>query len=150
VTERVLLENGKWSGASLRIGGETVQPDDIGAALGLKATRAHLKGQPRSERTPIRKAVWPDSMWLLSSPLGKERDLAEHLRWLLDAIEPRLDVFKSLSAKYKTILFCGFSSGNGQGGFTLDSHTLSRIANLGIPFVLDLYPPAIDEEIEPE
>jgi hypothetical protein len=73
VTERVLLENEKWSQASLRIGGETLQPADIEAALGLRATRTHLKGQPRSERVPVRKAVWQDSMWLLSSPLGEER-----------------------------------------------------------------------------
>jgi hypothetical protein len=48
-------------------------------------------------------------------------------------------------------LFCGFSSGNGQGGFTLDSDTLTRIAKLGIPLIVDLYPPAIVKDgIEPQ
>lgn len=135
-----------WGPASIRIGGETLQPEEIGAVLGLQATRTHLKGQQRSKRRPLRKAVWHDSMWLLSSPLGKERDLAEHLRWLLDALEPRLDVIKSLSEKYQIGLLCGFSSGNGQGGFTLDSSVLARIARLGVPLMVDLYPPAIDED----
>jgi len=85
-------------------------------------------------------------MWLLSSPLGKERDLATHLRWLLDVIEPKLNVMQSLSEKYQVALFCGFCSANGQGGFTLDSTTLARIANLGVPLILDLYPPGIQED----
>jgi hypothetical protein len=77
--------------------------------------------------------------------------LAEHLRWLLDAVEPKADVLRSLSAKYQVLLFCGFSSGNGQGGFTLDSHTLTQIAKLGVPLIVDLYPPAIAEDLtEPQ
>jgi hypothetical protein len=39
------------------------------------------------------------------------------------------------------MLLCGFSSGNGQGGFTLDAKTLQRIADLGVSLSVDLYPP---------
>ncbi len=143
MTVRALLENEKWSQASVRIGGETLQPEEIGAALGLQATRTHLKGQQRSQRAPIRKAVWNDSMWLLSSPLGKDRDLAEHLPWLLDALEPKFDVFKSLSEKYQIVFICGFCSAHGQGGFVLDNVTLTRLAKLGVPVLVDLYPPPL-------
>jgi uncharacterized protein DUF4279 len=140
-----LDDNGSWSDASIRIFGETLQPEEIGAALGLKATRTHSKGQPRSPRF---KAVWRESFWSLQSPLGKDRDLASHLRWLLDTLEPKLTVIRSLSEKYQVNLFCGLISGNGEGGFTLDSTTLARIAKLGVPLVVDLYPPIVDEEAE--
>ena len=38
-------------------------------------------------------------------------------------------------------LFCGFSSGNGQGGFTLNPELLARLAVFGVELSLDLYPP---------
>ncbi len=138
----------KWSRASLRIFGETLQPDQIGAALGLVATRSHIKGEPRSKK---HKAVWRESAWLLQSPLGDESDLVDHLKWLLDKLEPKLDVIMELSNEYKIDFFCGFASGNGQGGFTLDSLTLQRIAKFGIPVHLDLYPlPMKTDDMESE
>ena len=42
-------------------------------------------------------------------------------------------------------LFLGFSSGNGQGGFTLPTSLLARIAALGLDITLDLYPPTVCE-----
>lgn len=74
--------------------------------------------------------------------------MADHVRWLLDSLEGRLDALKALSEKYRVDLFCGFSSG-GQGGFVLDSSTLARLGRLGVPLVLDLYPPSMDiDEID--
>jgi hypothetical protein len=67
--------------------------------------------------------------------------LADHLRWLLDHVETKADVFRDLSENCKLIFFCAFASENGQGGFTLDPATLARLAALKIPFSLDLYPP---------
>ncbi|MGB2603349.1 MAG: DUF4279 domain-containing protein, partial [Candidatus Sulfotelmatobacter sp.] len=91
------------------------------------------------------------SAWLLQSPLEDESDLANHLKWLLYKVEPKLHVITELSKKYKVDLFCGFSSGNGQGGFRLDSATLKRIARLGIGMCLDLYPPPIENnDMAPE
>ena len=140
-------DEGKWSRASVRIFGETLQPEEIEAKLGLKATRTHVKGQPRSRRYNV---PWRHSLWSLESPLSDDHDMADHLKWLLDRLEPRLDVIMALSAEYRVDLFCGFSSGSGQGGFTLDSTTLARIAKLGVPLVVDLYPPGVDEEAKSE
>jgi len=136
-------DNRQWSRASLRIFGETLQPEEIGTALGLVATRSHLKGERRSSR---HKAVWRGSAWLLQSPLADESDMVDHLKWLIDVLEPKLDVIAELSNKYKIDFFCGFSSGNGQGGFRLDSLTLQRIAGFGIAFHLDLYPPPMETD----
>jgi hypothetical protein len=150
MARRILDEEEKWSQASLCIYSETLTHEQIGTALGLKATRTHSKGQPRSKQ--VRKYLHKDWAWILSTPTGGHPNLVEHLRWLLDAIEPRADALRALSADCKVLLMCGFSSGNGQGGFTLDSPTLERIARLGVSLVLDLYPPSVDDEkarIEP-
>jgi hypothetical protein len=136
-------DNRRWSRASLRIFGETLEPEEVGVALGLAATRSHLKGELRSTRY---KAVWRESAWLLQSPLADENDMVDHLKWLLDVFEPKLDLVAELSNKYKIDFFCGFSSGNGQGGFRLDSVTLHRIAKFGIALHLDLYPPPMGSD----
>lgn len=134
-------EHRKWSKASLRIFSEELLPDEVGAVLGLRATSVHVKGEPRSRH---HKDVWRDSFWYLASPLGDERVMGDHLNWLLDSLEPRMDAVMKLSETCRIDLFCGFSSENGQGGFTLDPATLARIARLGVPLILDLYPPSIE------
>lgn len=139
----VLGEGGRWSVANLRIFSETLQPKEIDAALGVKATRTHIRGQSRS---PDHKIAWKESLWLFQSPLGRNRELADHLIYLLDLFEPKSEIIKSLSKQYHVDFHCGFSSGHGQGGFVLESGTLMRIAGFGVPFIVNLYPPALDEE----
>jgi hypothetical protein len=92
--------------------------------------------------------VWPTSLWALNSPLSDQNGMADHLRFLLDLLEPKMDALKKLFEECKIDLFCGFSSGSGQGGFELDPVTLSRLAKLCIPLVLDLYPPGPIEATE--
>jgi hypothetical protein len=140
---QILEEDEKWSRASLCIYSETLTHDEIGATLGIEATRTHSKGQPRG-KVGSKTFVYRDWAWFLSTPMGGHPNLAEHLKWVLDIIEPRLDALRMLLATCKVVLYCAFSSGNGQGGFTLDSVMLQRIARLGVPLVLDLYPPSVD------
>lgn len=113
-------------------------PEEIEAVLGLQASRTHRKGEQRSTRN---KLVWRESAWLLNSPIDKGRSLPEHLQWLLDAIEPKIDVIRSLSAHCKIDVFCGCSSEGGQFGFTLSETMLRRLAGLGLAVGFDLYPP---------
>jgi hypothetical protein len=145
----------KWSVATFSIFSEILTSDEIGSALGLVATRTHEKGQPRGARkkdgsisTTI---VWPHSAWHLGSPLGYDANLADHIRWLLDAVEPKLGVLRTLSVKCHPILMqCGFSSECGQGGFTLDGETLARISRLGVSLSVNLYPPSLTAVSEDE
>ena len=137
------MDQSRWFRASLRISGETLRPDEIDSQLGIKSTRTHLRGEPRSSRT---KLLWKHSLWLLESQLTDDSEPVEHLNWLLNLLEPKASVIKSLSGTFHVDLFCGFSSDSGQGGFTLDSVTLDRLARLGIPLTLDLYPPLAPSE----
>jgi len=128
-------EDIKWSKAGLRIFSKTIHPSEVGKLLGLEATKTHIKGTLRSHRLDV---IWPTSMWLLNSPLSDHIEMADHLRYLLDLLDPRMHTLEQLSRECDIDLFCGFSSGNGQGGFTLDPVTLSRLAALRMPLILDL------------
>ncbi|SRR6266496_2820174 len=132
----------KWSKAMLRIFSETIQPSEIGKLLGLEATKAHVKGSLRSPRK--NEAVWPTSFWSLKSRLSDHSDMTDHIRYILDLLEPRIQALQHLAGDSQIDLLCGFSSGSGQCGFVLDPATLSRLAALKIPVTFDLYPPSID------
>ena len=82
-----------------------------------------------------------DSSWQLQSPLDSQCPMEEHLLWLLGVLEPKAEVLGLLKRRFEFEFFCGFSSGNGQGGFALENSVLTRIADLGITIELDLYPP---------
>src|SRR6266566_2154203 len=101
----------KWSKATLRIFSKTIHPSEIGKLLGLEATKTYVKGALRS---PRHEAIWPTSMWSLKSPLSDQRDMTDHMKYLLDLLEPRMQALKHLSQDCEIDLFCGFSSGNGQ------------------------------------
>lgn len=130
--------NEKWSTASFRIAGDALRPDQITATLGLEPTQSGVKGERFSTR---HSAVRRTSFWLLKCPLSDSLPLTEHLEWLLNLFEPKIDLINSVAEGSKIMLLCGFSSENGQGGFTLDAKTLQRIARLGVPLSIDLYPP---------
>jgi hypothetical protein len=138
-----ILRGNRWSHATLRVFSETLSHEDIGAMLGLKASRTYARGEPVSNRVTSRKRrEW---VWLFESQLPTSLDLDEHLKWLLDVIEAKLPVLKTLSANCRIDLFCGFGSESGQGGITLDSVILKRIANLGVNLSVDLYPSGSDK-----
>jgi len=149
MNSRVLEKGKKWSCATFSVFSDTLTHEQIGERLGIKATRTRTKGEPRSARR--QSIVWPHSAWHLGSPLGYDANLADHIKSLLDSIEPKLMVLRALSAQCHPILLqCGFSSVSGQGGFTLDSDTLARISKLGVRLSVDLYPPGPPEGSDEE
>jgi len=139
VTDRTVVSGReKWSSASLRIIGESLQPAQITAALGIEPTRSGLKGERVSVRN---QAVRRTSFWLKTSPLAHELPLQDHLEWLLTLFEPKLDALKAISERHGCNIFCGFASENGQGGASLSSGLIARLAALHVPLEIDLYPP---------
>lgn len=137
----------KWWRASFCVFSVILTHQAISDRLGLQPTCTHTKGQPKGFRhedgSISPSIVWKDSAWFLTSPLGRDRNLAEHIKWLLDSLEPRAEAINALRPECSLIrLFCGFASHGGQGGFTLDPDTMGRISKLGLNLDMDLYPPA--------
>jgi hypothetical protein len=128
----------KWSKVALWIGGDMLRPEEISTLLDLQPSQTGLKGEGFGARNV---SVRHTSFWLLNSPLSVHAPLTDHLNWLLEVIDPKLDSINSLVRKWKVEIFCGFSSESGQGGVTFDPNLLRRLAQLGVPLVLDLYPP---------
>jgi hypothetical protein len=129
----------RWSKAAFCIFGDTPQPDEIDKDIGLLATNSGLKGERQSKyprARPLR-----TSIWILNCPLEDHLPLQDHLEWLLDALEPKLDIVRGIAKQYDAKLNCGYSSEHGQGGCTFEAALLERIARLEVPLALNLYPP---------
>ena len=130
----------KWSKAAFIVSGDSFEPAEISETLGIESTSSGRKGEIRS--TPqVKRPPRRDSIWILNSPLEDGRPLQDHLQWLLDKLESKTDAVREVSKSYKATFFCGFSSENGQGGCTFDADLIARLGRLGLPIVLNLYPP---------
>lgn len=138
-------DNRKWTRVALRIFSEEISSREIEAMLGIRGTRRHEKGDIRSSHHC---EMWNEAFWSLQSPLSDDRAFSEQVTSLLDALDPRIEVIRVLSEKCRIDLFCGFSSGSGQGGFSLDVALLERLCKFGVPLVLDLYPPNNENDDE--
>jgi hypothetical protein len=105
----------------------------VTAALGITPSFGHAKGDPFPKR-PGR--LHETGVWGLQSPLEETVDLEEHLLWLLDALEPRLDELRRLEAATACRLdfYCSYFCADASCGFDVPPSTLSRIAALGATF----------------
>ncbi len=148
----VQQSGGKWSRATLSVFSTSLSVEDITRRLDLQPTSTHAKGEPRGFRRADGSVdptnAWSESAWHLISPLGREANLEEHIKWVLYAIEPRSTSMNTLRTECRVRLFCGFASHGGQGGFALQPETLARISKLGLSLELDLYPPSDPEVAE--
>jgi Domain of unknown function (DUF4279) len=84
--------------------------------------------------------VRQESLWLLESGLTTLEPLESHIEKLVCFLEEKTELFSNLLSSCSVIIICGFSSENGQGGFTLTSKLLSRIAVLSVDLSVYLYP----------
>jgi hypothetical protein len=137
--ENKLKNDSRWSKASFCIYGEALQPGEINRDLGIQATNSGLKGE-RQSKYPRARGL-RTSIWILDSSRDDHLPLQDHLSSLLDVLEPKLPAVKKIAKQYDTKFSCGYSSESGQGGSIFDAALLARLANFGVPLVLDLYPP---------
>jgi len=132
-------EDEKWSGAAFTASSLSLTPEETTDLLGIAPTRSHRIGDPISPR--ITNAARKDHYYSLHANRPSTAPMHEHLEVLLAQLEPRREALEQLRGQAQLCLFCGFSSSNGQGGFTLTPDLLQRISALGLELVLDLYPP---------
>jgi hypothetical protein len=134
----------KWARASLRITSETLNCDAITEALKTQPSFAANKGDPVSRHSP-RSGVRDLSTWVLESGAGTGDSLEAHLAALLPFLEEHSSQLDQLRSECTLEISCGFSSGNGQGGFVIENDALAKVAQAGLDLVLDLYPPEREE-----
>lgn len=124
--------------ASLIVGSDSLPLAEITRRLG-EPTRGWDIGEPVTLRypdAPLRKR----SVWSLESRLDERTPLDAHVAPLLDFAESRRAELDELRDECWIEIFCGvFSGEDAQGGFAFEPELLTRLADLGVPVVFDMY-----------
>jgi hypothetical protein len=131
--------------STLRIFSDAIPPDEISAALLLKPTLSHLKGDAISPRVPRPRL---EHGWLLSSERQvRSRDTRRHIDWILDQLEPCAGAFDQLLSRGASVdIFSYWVSACGQGGPILSPPQFARLARFRVECVYDIYFTGEDEE----
>jgi Domain of unknown function (DUF4279) len=116
----------------------------------LTPDEAHRAGEKR-HRSHL--PPWPAGQWALESEselATSGNHLEDHLKWLLDRLEPHVQAVRELCARDNLLadFFCGYFMGQSNSGFSLTAHTLARIASLGADLSLDIYGERVETELE--
>ena len=130
----------KWSRCSLRITSEERSAENISEVLDAEPSFAASRGTPISRRAP-ETGLRTQSTWVRESGLGTTESLEKHIESILDFVEAHSIGLQRLANDCALEVFCGFSSGSGQGGFVVEHKVLRRLGEAGIDLVLDLFPP---------
>jgi len=137
----MLNDDQKWYKVSLRFFGEGLDVSSVAAKIGFKPDVVgrlgeHIRGNPRY-------ALYETNPWVHRYTDDDALPFCDQLTELVTRLEERSDSIRALTSAPGVggELLLAFSSGNGQGGFTLPVELLARIAALGLDLGLDLYPP---------
>lgn len=122
--------------ATLRLWGKALDPDRVTRLLHLTPSAYHRLGTPRGK-----KGIWPHAYWEIDSENQVvSTDLALHIEWLLNQIEPVQADFMALRAtEIHADIFCFWESLTGHGGPVFSPLLLRRIAALNLTLGLDIY-----------
>jgi Domain of unknown function (DUF4279) len=136
--EKPFLEEDEFC-IQLRFSGEALEPDEITRLLGLPPTGAHRKGDTVSLPNPSNSYTAKEGYWAISTERST-RDIEEQLTDLFAQLTPDLDVWGSLTKRYKAYLFCGvFLSWFGHG-FSMSSTLHRALSERNLLITFDIYP----------
>jgi hypothetical protein len=120
--------------ASLRIFGDTLDPEEISANLGLQPTKLHLKG----EKPDPRHRGFRHAMWSYTVPLDRACPLNEHIDALWKKLKPHKDYLIELRRSLNVDIFLTYSSNCDNSGIVVPSESLAMFTELQIPFGLSI------------
>lgn len=131
--------------AALRITGEDLDPTEITKALGCQPTRGHRKGDVLTgKKSGISRTV-KFGLWLLQTEDREPEDLDGQISELLGRLNPSLDVWGSISARYQMDLFCGLFMRESNEGATISAESMAALGQRGVQLSLDIYSPTIED-----
>ena len=133
--------------ATLRISGEDLDPDRITELLGCAPTYAARKGDVLTSPASGLSRTVKAGMWRLEATDREPEDLNGQIAELLGRLTASLDVWRTLSGRYRIDLFCGFFMRETNEGLEVSAESLVALGQRGIVLGMDIYSP-IREDLE--
>lgn len=125
---------------SLRVFGDSLEPEEVSALLGRDPTRCHRKGDPLgSSGGGSSGGVEPTGAWILDSPLPDKVEIEEHLETLLAPLSSDPDEWEQLTSRFSASILCSAFMDQYNEGFELSPRAAQSVAERGLVIAFDLY-----------
>jgi len=122
---------------TLCIYSDTLKPDMISGALGLKPTSSHQTGDLISEE---RTETFKVHAWFLSTE-GKveSKDSRRHLEMIISQLADKKSALETLTHDCTMNISCYWSSASGHGGPTMAIEQMAFLSEVGLELSFDFY-----------
>ena len=134
------------STASLRIIGDTLEPEEITRLLGCAPTCGHIKGHEWQGRKTGKTYTKDFGLWLLEASDCEPESLDEQVSQILGKLTNDLNVWESISQRFRIDLYCGLFMQETNEGLTLSTKTLLELGKRRVDLGLDVYAPISEEQ----
>lgn len=124
--------------ASLRFGGDDLDPDELTTLLGVTPSTCASKGDVIRSKTTGRQRIAKTGSWIVTAEPREPGDLDAQVEELLEPLTKDLSIWRSLG-KYRPDLFVGLFLQDSNEGLEISAHSLHLLAERGILLGLDIY-----------
>jgi len=122
--------------ASLRVFGDSLEPEEVSALLGRPPSREHIKGDQVRGKSD---AVEPTGAWILDSALSEKKEIEEHIEALLGSLTNDMDEWSRLTDGFSASIQCGIFLDQYNEGFELSPRVTQALAERGLVIAFDIY-----------
>ncbi|MBW1884364.1 MAG: DUF4279 domain-containing protein [Deltaproteobacteria bacterium] len=127
---------------SLRVFGDSLEPEEVSALLGRDPTRCHRKGDPMGGKGAA--AVEPTGAWILDSALSEKAEIEEHVETLLSSVSNDSDEWDQLTSLFSASILCSAFLDQYNEGFEVSPRLARSLADRGLVIAFDIYSGDVD------
>jgi hypothetical protein len=127
---------------SLRVFGDSLEPEEVSALLGRDPTRCHRKGDPMGGKGNT--AVEPTGAWILDSVLSEKAEIEEHVETLLSSVSNDSDEWDQLTSLFSASILCSAFLDQYNEGFEVSPRLAQSLADRGLVIAFDIYSGDVD------
>ncbi len=138
------MPNLHHSYAALRIGGDSLKPDEISRTLGCRPTLSFVKGQTEPSRGKA--IVRETGGWHLDAVEQQPGNLDAHVAELFGRVNNDLSAWATLSGEYKIDLFCVYFMAEVDEVVQTSAETLKVLGDRGVELRLRIYSPEEEDD----
>ncbi len=122
---------------SLRVFGDSLEPEEVSALLGRDPTRCHRKGDPMGGKGVS--AVEPTGAWILDSVLSEKAEIEEHVETLLSSVSNDSDEWDQLTSRFSASILCSAFLDQYNEGFEISPRLARSLSDRGLVIAFDIY-----------
>ena len=124
------------SRVSLRVFGDSLEPEEVSSLLGREPTRSHRTGDKSATNSS---AIEPTGAWILDSGLSEKSEIEDHVEALLSSVSNDNDEWASLTSRFSASILCSAFLDQYNEGFELSPRLAQSLAERGLVIAFDLY-----------